>query len=85
MLGGTAQELGEDHTLVAFGNGERVQEFDASGAVVWEIHGNAGYIYRANSTPGAYRERVGAVATSPASVTSSADRFGHVAHIPYGG
>jgi len=47
MLGGTAQELGEDHTLVTFGNGERVQEFDASGAVVWEIHGNAGYIFRA--------------------------------------
>jgi hypothetical protein len=47
MLGGTAQQLAEGRTLVAFGNGDRVQEFDASGSVVWEIRGDAGYIFRA--------------------------------------
>jgi hypothetical protein len=47
QLGGTTQPLPGGRTLVAFGNGGRVQEFDGSGAIVWEIQGSPGYVFRA--------------------------------------
>jgi hypothetical protein len=47
QLGGTTQRLSNGHTLVAYGNGGRVEEYDASGRVVWQILGNAGYVFRA--------------------------------------
>lgn len=47
QLGGTTQHLPGGRALVAFGNGGRVQEFDAAGAVVWEIYGSPGYVFRA--------------------------------------
>src|SRR5262249_13159162 len=47
ILGGSTQALPGGRILVAFGNGNRVQEYDAGGAVVWEIHGNPGYVFRA--------------------------------------
>jgi hypothetical protein len=47
QLGGTTHHLPNGRTLVAFGNGDRVQEFDASGSIVWEIQGSAGYVFRA--------------------------------------
>lgn len=46
-LGGTTQLLPGGRILAAFGNGDRVREVDASGAVTWEIQGDAGYVFRA--------------------------------------
>jgi hypothetical protein len=46
-LGGTTQLLANGHTLVSFGNGGRVEEYDASGRMVWRINGNPGYVFRA--------------------------------------
>ncbi|MEZ4411966.1 MAG: arylsulfotransferase family protein [Gemmatimonadales bacterium] len=47
LLGGSTQTLPGGHILVAYGNGNRVQEYDTGGNVVWEIHGNPGYVFRA--------------------------------------
>jgi hypothetical protein len=55
LLGGTTQVLAGGRTLVAFGDGGRVQEYDASGDVVWEIEGNAGYVFRAHRISSLYR------------------------------
>ena len=54
QLGGTTHSLPGGRTLVAFGNGGRVQEFDANGTVVWEIHGNPGYVFRATRIQSLY-------------------------------
>ena len=59
QLGGTIQILPDDRLLVAFGNGNRVQEFDATGAVVWEIQGNSGYVFRATRTQSLYEPGAG--------------------------
>jgi hypothetical protein len=48
QLGGTTQDLPGGHALVAFGDGGRVQEYDAAGNVVWQIEGDAGYLFRAH-------------------------------------
>ena len=40
LLGGTTQELPDGRSLVAYGNGNRVEEYDGSGVVVWRIEGN---------------------------------------------
>ena len=53
-LGGTAQILPGGRVLAAFGNGARVQEVDATGAVVWEIHGDPGYVFRAQRIQSLY-------------------------------
>jgi hypothetical protein len=47
LLGGTTQLGADGRILVAYGNGNRVQEYDRSGAVTWQIEGDAGYIFRA--------------------------------------
>lgn len=47
QLGGTTQNLPGGRTLVAFGSGGRVEEYDASGASVWRIEGNPGFVFRA--------------------------------------
>jgi Arylsulfotransferase (ASST) len=47
MLGGTTQNLPGGRTLVAFGDGGGLEEFDAEGNVVWAVEGNAGYVFRA--------------------------------------
>jgi hypothetical protein len=47
VLGGTTQALENGRTLVAYGDGGRVQEYDTDGNVVWQIEGNTGYIFRA--------------------------------------
>jgi hypothetical protein len=59
QLGGTTQDLAGGRTLVAFGNGGRVEEYDASGAVVWRIEGNPGYIFRAQRILSLYQPGVG--------------------------
>ena len=59
QLGGSTQPLADGHTLVAYGNGGRVEEYDASGHVVWRIGGNPGYVFRAQRIRSLYRPGVG--------------------------
>jgi hypothetical protein len=54
VLGGAVQSLPDGRVLVAFGDGRRVQEFDAGGNLVWGIEGNAGYVYRATRIASLY-------------------------------
>lgn len=58
QLGGTTQALPADRMLVAYGNGGRVEEYDASGAVVWRIEGDPGYVFRAQRIRSLYRPGV---------------------------
>ena len=60
-LGGTTQSLLDGHTLVAFGDGGVLQEFDTKGAVVWQIDGNAGYVFRAQRIRSLYHPEIGLV------------------------
>lgn len=46
-LGGTTQLLPGGGVLVAYGDGGRLEEYDAAGARVWEVEGNQGYVFRA--------------------------------------
>lgn len=46
-LGGTTQLLPGGGVLVAYGDGGRLEEYDAAGARVWEVEGNPGYVFRA--------------------------------------
>jgi hypothetical protein len=55
------QDLQGHHTLVAFGSGGVVQEYDGDGAVVWEIEGNAGYVFRAQRIRSLYHPEIGLV------------------------
>ena len=55
ILGGSTQALAGGRALVAYGDGDRVQEYDAAGNVVWEIHGNPGYVFRAQRIASLYR------------------------------
>ena len=59
LLGGSTQALASGRILVAYGNGNRVQEYDGTGAVVWEIHGDPGYIFRAERIASLYAPGVG--------------------------
>ena len=59
ILGGSTQRLPGSRVLVAYGNGNRVQEYDATGRVTWEIHGNPGYVFRATRIISLYRPGVG--------------------------
>jgi hypothetical protein len=59
QLGGSVQDLPGDRTLVSFGTAGRVQEYDAAGNVVWQIEGNAGYVFRAQRIRSLYRPGVG--------------------------
>jgi hypothetical protein len=59
LLGGTTQELNDGRVLVAYGNGNRVEEYDRSGTVVWRIEGNPGYVFRAQRIKSLYTPGVG--------------------------
>jgi hypothetical protein len=59
QIGGSTQSLPDGHTLVSFGNGNAVQEYDTLGNVVWKIIGNSGYIFRAQRIRSLYRPGVG--------------------------
>ena len=54
QLGGTTQPLPGGRSLVAYGNGGRVEEYDAAGRVVWRIEGNPGYVFRAQRIQSLY-------------------------------
>jgi hypothetical protein len=58
-LGGTTQNLPDGRTLVSYGDGGRVQEYDGQGAVVWEIEGHAGYVFRAQRIRTLYHPEIG--------------------------
>ena len=59
QLGGTTQGIGT-HTLVSYGNGNRVEEYDAAGRVVWRIEGDPGYVFRATRIRSLYAPVAGA-------------------------
>jgi hypothetical protein len=59
QLGGTTQPLPGGRVLVAFGNGNRVQEFDDGGEIVWQIQGNSGYVFRATRIRSLYNPGYG--------------------------
>jgi hypothetical protein len=61
VLGGATQNLPGGHTLVAFGDGGILQEYDASGAVAWEIQGYAGYVFRAQRIQSLYHPEFGLI------------------------
>jgi hypothetical protein len=54
LLGGTTQPLPDGHVLVSYGSGGRVEEYDAQGRTVWQINGNAGYVFRATRIKSLY-------------------------------
>lgn len=59
QVGGTAQDLPGGRTLVSFGNGGSVEEYDATGTVVWRLEGNPGYVFRAQRIQSLYRPGAG--------------------------
>jgi hypothetical protein len=58
-LGGSTQTLPNGHTLVSFGNGGSVQEYDSSGNVVWRLDPAPGYVFRAIRIQSLYKPGVG--------------------------
>jgi hypothetical protein len=58
-LGGSTQTLPDGHTLVSFGNGGSVQEFDSAGRVVWQLDPDPGYVFRAIRIHSLYKPGVG--------------------------
>ena len=59
QIGGNTQALGDGHTLVSFGNGGGVEEYDAAGNVMWRLTGNPGYVFRAQRIRSLYTPGVG--------------------------
>lgn len=59
LVGGTTQSLTAGHTLVSFGSGAGVEEYDATGNTVWRLTGNLGYIFRAQRIQSLYQPGVG--------------------------
>jgi hypothetical protein len=59
QVGGTAQGLPGGHTLVSFGSGNGVEEYDAAGNVVWRLTGKTGYVFRAQRIRSLYQPGVG--------------------------
>lgn len=57
QAGGTTQDLPGGRTLVSFGSGGRVEEYDASGNMVWRIEA-PGYVFRAQRIHSLYRPGV---------------------------
>ncbi|MCU0620220.1 MAG: arylsulfotransferase family protein [Gemmatimonadales bacterium] len=60
QLGGTTQPLPGGRMLVAYGNGNRVEEYDAAGGVTWRIVGDPGYVFRAQRIWSLYAPGAGA-------------------------
>jgi hypothetical protein len=59
QIGGTTQSIPGGRTLVSFGNGGRVEEYDSAGVSVWRIEGNPGYVFRAQRILSLYKPGVG--------------------------
>jgi arylsulfotransferase ASST len=58
-IGGSAQDLPNARTLVSFGPAGRVEEYDATGRVVWRIEQGAGYVFRAQRIRSLYSPGTG--------------------------
>lgn len=58
-LGGTTQLLPGGGVLVAYGDGGRLEEYDAGGTRVWQVEGDAGYVFRAQRIGSLYRPAEG--------------------------
>ena len=58
-IGGSVQSLLGGRVLVSFGTAGRVQEYDDTGRVAWEIEGNPGYVFRAQRISSLYTPGVG--------------------------
>jgi hypothetical protein len=58
-IGGSVQRGAGGRTLVSFGTAGRVEEYDDAGQVVWRIHGNPGYVFRAQRIHSLYAPGVG--------------------------
>ena len=59
QVGGSTQALANGKTLVSYGSGGGVEEYDASGRVVWRMLGNVGYVFRAQRITSLYRPGAG--------------------------
>lgn len=59
LLGGSVQQLADGHVLVPLGNGQKVEEYDATGRVVWRLSGGTGYIFRAQRIASLYTPGLG--------------------------
>ena len=59
QVGGTTQALPAGHTLVSYGSGAGVEEYDAAERVVWRLTGKTGYIFRAQRIRSLYRPGLG--------------------------
>ena len=59
QVGGTTQALSGGHTLVSYGSGGGVEEYDPTGRVVWRLTGNPGYVFRAQRIRSLYRPGAG--------------------------
>jgi hypothetical protein len=59
QLGGSTQALTDGRTLVSFGTGGAVEEYDAAGNMVWRLEGQPGYVFRAQRIRSLYRPGVG--------------------------
>lgn len=58
-IGGSVQRAGDNRWLVSFGTQGRVEEFDQTGATLWRIDGNPGYVFRAQRIQSLYAPGVG--------------------------
>ena len=54
FIGGSTQSLSGGNTLVSFGNGGGVEEYNQAGSAVWRIDGSPGYIFRAQRIKSLY-------------------------------
>ena len=52
------QALPDFHTLVSYGSGGGVHEYDRLGEVAWKLAGNPGYVFRAQRIRSLYRPGV---------------------------
>lgn len=59
QIGGSTQTLAGGHTLVSYGNGAGVEEYDLSGSVAWRLTGKTGYVFRAQRIRSLYAPGVG--------------------------
>jgi hypothetical protein len=59
LIGGSVQGLPNGRALVSFGTVGRVEEYDATGNVVWRIESGAGYVFRATRIRSLYHPEEG--------------------------
>ena len=53
-IGGSTQWLPGGRLLVSYGDGGRVEEYDADGRLAWALTGDPGYVFRATRIASLY-------------------------------